>query len=46
MTTDITNIPLNKLTAWEKLKKADLANEAERQIVGTGWLPKTLRAAS
>jgi ParB family chromosome partitioning protein len=32
--------------AWEKLKKADLANEAERQIVGTGWLPKTLRAAS
>ena len=32
--------------AWEKLKKADLAQEAERQIAGTGWLPKPLRAAS
>ena len=29
--------------AWEKLKKAELANEAERQIAGTGWLPKPLR---
>jgi ParB family transcriptional regulator, chromosome partitioning protein len=29
--------------AWEKLKKAELASEAERQIAGTGWLPKPLR---
>jgi ParB family transcriptional regulator, chromosome partitioning protein len=29
--------------AWEKLKKAELANEAERQIAGTGWLPEILR---
>ena len=29
--------------AWEKLKKVDLATEAERQIAGTGWLPEILR---
>ena len=29
--------------AWEKLKKAELAQEAERQIAGTGWLPQILR---
>jgi ParB family chromosome partitioning protein len=29
--------------AWEKLKKAELAQEAERQIAGTGWLPEILR---
>jgi ParB family chromosome partitioning protein len=29
--------------AWEKLKKAELAQEAERQIAGTGWLPEMLR---
>ena len=29
--------------AWQKLKKAELANEAERQITGSGWLPKPLR---
>lgn len=28
---------------WEKLKKADLAKEAERQIVGKGWIPEILR---
>ena len=30
--------------AWEKLKKAELAQEAERQIAGSGWLPELLRA--
>lgn len=29
--------------AWEKLKKPELAKEAERRIAGTGWLPKPLR---
>jgi ParB family chromosome partitioning protein len=29
--------------AWEKLKKAELAKEAERQIAGMGWLPEPLR---
>ncbi len=29
--------------AWEKLKKPELAKEAERQVAGTGWLPKLLR---
>jgi ParB family chromosome partitioning protein len=29
--------------AWEKLKKAELAQEAERQIASTGWLPEILR---
>ncbi|WGJ13252.1 hypothetical protein QEV83_11065 [Methylocapsa sp. D3K7] len=29
--------------AWEKLKKPELAALAERQIAGTGWLPKPLR---
>ena len=28
-----------------KLKKNDLASEAERLAVGTGWLPVMLRAA-
>jgi ParB family chromosome partitioning protein len=28
--------------AWEKLKKAELAQEAD-QIAGTGWLPEILR---
>ncbi len=32
--------------AWEKLKKGDLAKEAERQIIGTGWLPALLRPAA
>jgi ParB family chromosome partitioning protein len=29
--------------AWEKLKKPELAMLAERQTVGTGWLPKPVR---
>jgi ParB family chromosome partitioning protein len=29
--------------AWEKLKKPELAKEAERQVAGTGWQPKPLR---
>ena len=32
--------------AWEKLKKAELAQEAERQTSGTGWLPELLRPAA
>jgi ParB family chromosome partitioning protein len=32
--------------AWEKLKKAELAKEAERQMTGTGWLPALLRPAA
>src|SRR5690606_11563787 len=30
--------------AWEKLKKAELAKVAERETVGTDWLPEILRA--
>jgi ParB family transcriptional regulator, chromosome partitioning protein len=29
--------------AWEKLKKAELAAIADREIAGTGWLPDILR---
>lgn len=29
--------------AWAKLKKAELATLAEREIAGTGWLPEILR---
>lgn len=32
--------------AWEKLKKAELAQEAERQLTGSGWLPELLRPAA
>jgi len=32
--------------AWEKLKKAELAQEAERQMAGKGWLPALLRPAA
>jgi ParB family transcriptional regulator, chromosome partitioning protein len=32
--------------AWEKLKKAQLAQEAERQLAGSGWLPELLRPAA
>jgi ParB family chromosome partitioning protein len=32
--------------AWEKLKKPELAKEAERQVAGTGWLPKPLRVSA
>lgn len=30
--------------SWEKLRKSELAALAEREIAGTGWLPKPLRA--
>jgi ParB family chromosome partitioning protein len=30
--------------AWSDMKKADLATLAEREIAGTSWLPKPLRA--
>jgi ParB family chromosome partitioning protein len=30
--------------SWEKLKKAEFAALAEREIAGTGWLPPLLRA--
>jgi ParB family transcriptional regulator, chromosome partitioning protein len=29
--------------AWSKMKKADLAALAERELNGTGWLPQPLR---
>ena len=29
--------------AWSKMRKADLATLAERELQGTGWLPKPLR---
>jgi ParB family transcriptional regulator, chromosome partitioning protein len=32
--------------AWEKLKKAELAQEAERQMKGKDWLPALLRPAA
>jgi len=32
--------------AWEKMKKAELAQEAERQMAGKGWLPALLRPAA
>ncbi|HWH81290.1 MAG TPA: ParB/RepB/Spo0J family partition protein [Burkholderiaceae bacterium] len=35
----------DQVTRLSKLKKADLASEAGRLAVGTGWLPSVLRAA-
>ena len=32
--------------ALEKLKKGELASQAERLVAGTGWLPKLLRLPS
>jgi ParB family chromosome partitioning protein len=32
--------------AWDKLKKAELAQLAEREIAGKGWLPEVLRPAA
>jgi len=32
--------------AWEKLKKDALAQEAERQLSGSGWMPELLRPAA
>jgi ParB family chromosome partitioning protein len=33
----------NPSPQWEKLKKAELAVMAEREVAGTGWLPEQLR---
>jgi ParB family chromosome partitioning protein len=30
--------------SWEKLKKAELADLAKREIATTGWLPPLLRS--
>jgi ParB family chromosome partitioning protein len=30
--------------SWDKLKKSELAAVAEREVAGSGWLPKPLRA--
>jgi ParB family chromosome partitioning protein len=30
--------------SWDKLKKAELAKLAEREIAGTGWLPEPVKA--
>jgi ParB family chromosome partitioning protein len=32
--------------AWDKLKKAELAQLAERELAGKGWLPEVLRPAA
>jgi ParB family chromosome partitioning protein len=32
--------------AWEKMKKAELAALAERELAGKGWLPEVLRPAA
>jgi ParB family transcriptional regulator, chromosome partitioning protein len=32
--------------AWEKLKKMELAQLAERELAGKGWLPEVLRPAA
>jgi len=32
--------------AWEKLKKPELAQLAERELAGKGWLPELLRPAA
>lgn len=33
------------VTRLAKLKKADIASEAERLVVGTGWMPAIFKAA-
>jgi ParB family chromosome partitioning protein len=40
--TDATGRPAKR--SWEKLKKAELAALAEREVAGKGWLPQPLRA--
>lgn len=30
--------------SWEKLRKSELATLAEREVAGTGWLPRPLQA--
>lgn len=32
--------------AWDKLKKTELAQLAERELAGKGWLPEVLRSAA
>ena len=32
--------------AWDKLKKMELAQLAERELAGKGWLPELLRPAA
>ena len=32
--------------AWDKLKKPELAQLAERELAGKGWLPEVLRPAA
>ena len=39
--TEAKGIPAKR--SWEKLKKTELAALAEREIAGTGWLPKPLK---
>jgi len=40
--TEAKGVPAKR--SWQKLKKSELAQLAEREIAGTGWLPKPLRA--
>ncbi len=40
--TEAKGIPARR--SWGKLKKADFAAFAEREVAGTGWLPEPLRA--
>ncbi len=40
--TEAKGIPAKR--SWDKLKKAELAAFAEREVAGTGWLPEPIRA--
>ena len=40
--TEATGTPAKR--SWEKLRKTELAALAEREVAGTGWLPKPLMA--
>lgn len=40
--TEAKQVPTKR--SWDKLKKAELAAFAEREVAGTGWLPQPLRA--
>lgn len=42
--TEAKGIPAKK--SWDKQKKAAFAAFAEREVAGTGWLPKPLKAAA
>jgi ParB family chromosome partitioning protein len=39
--TEAKQVPAKR--SWDKLKKAEFASFAEREIAGTGWLPQPLR---